>query len=231
MKRVFSFGNGVAEGAGLGKETLGGKGAGLAEMTALGVPVPPGFTIETSVCADISRGASLDGIRAEVESALHKLEHDADKRFGDPRNPLLVSVRSGARSSMPGMMDTILNLGLTTRTVPGLSAMSGDRFALDCRRRFLEMYGDVVLRVPRHEFEKAMTEVKRARGLKADGDLTAEDLAEIVRRGEQIVRQRTGHDFPDDPREQLWGAIGAVFRSWDNERARTYRKLHHIPDD
>ncbi len=231
MKRVFSFGNGVAEGAGLGKETLGGKGAGLAEMTALGVPVPPGFTIETSVCADFSRGASLDGIRAEVESALAKLEHDADKRFGDPRNPLLVSVRSGARSSMPGMMDTILNLGLTSRTVPGLSALSGDRFAFDCRRRFLEMYGDVVLRVPRHEFEKAMTEVKKARGLKADGDMTAEDLAEIVRRAEQIVRQRTGHDFPDDPREQLWGAIAAVFRSWDNERARTYRKLHHIPDD
>jgi pyruvate,orthophosphate dikinase len=231
MKRVFSFGNGVAEGAGLGKETLGGKGAGLAEMTALGVPVPPGFTIETSVCADFSRGASLDGIRAEVESALAKLEHDADKRFGDPRNPLLVSVRSGARSSMPGMMDTILNLGLTTRSVAGLSALSGDRFALDCRRRFLEMYGDVVLRVPRHEFEKAMTGVKKARGSQADGDMTAEDLAEIVRRGEQIVRQRTGHDFPDDPREQLWGAIAAVFRSWDNERARTYRKLHHIPDD
>jgi len=141
MKRVFSFGNGVAEGAGLGKETLGGKGAGLAEMTALGVPVPPGFTIETSVCADISRGASLDGIRAEVESALHKLEHDADKRFGDPRNPLLVSVRSGARSSMPGMMDTILNLGLTTRTVPGLSAMSGDRFALAHRRSLLFWFG------------------------------------------------------------------------------------------
>ncbi|HEY1250195.1 MAG TPA: pyruvate, phosphate dikinase [Thermoanaerobaculia bacterium] len=231
MKRVFSFGNGLAEGAGLGKETLGGKGAGLAEMTALGVPVPPGFTIETSVCADFSRGASLDGIRSEVESALAKLEHDADRRFGDPRNPLLVSVRSGARSSMPGMMDTILNLGLTSRTVKGLSTLSGDRFALDCRRRFLEMYGDVVLRVPRHEFEKAMAEVKKARGIKADGDLTAEDLAEIVRRGEQIVHQRTGHDFPDDPREQLWGAIGAVFRSWDNERARTYRKLHHIPDD
>ena len=119
MKRVYSFGNGVAEGAGLGKETLGGKGAGLAEMTALGIPVPPGFTIETSVCADVSRGASLDGIRAEVESALRKLEHDADKRFGDPTNPLLVSVRSGARSSMPGMMDTILNLGLTSRTVEG----------------------------------------------------------------------------------------------------------------
>ncbi len=231
MKRVYSFGNGVAEGAGLGKETLGGKGAGLAEMTALGIPVPPGFTIETSVCADVSRGASLDGIRAEVESALLRLEHDADKHFGDPQNPLLVSVRSGARSSMPGMMDTILNLGLTTRSVQGLAALSGERFALDCRRRFLEMYGDVVLRVPRHEFEKAMKEVKAARGIQADMDLTAADLADIVRRGEAIVRQRTGHDFPDDPREQLWGAISAVFRSWDNERAKTYRKLHHIPDE
>ena len=231
MKRVFSFGNGEAEGAGLGKETLGGKGAGLAEMTALGIPVPPGFTIETSVCADYSRGASLDGIRAEVESALRRLEHDTDKRFGDPENPLLVSVRSGARSSMPGMMDTILNLGLTSRTVKGLAKLSGDRFAFDCRRRFLEMYSDVVLRVPRHEFEKVMKEIKAARGITADTDMTAEDLAEIVRRGEQIVRQRTGHDFPDEPREQLWGAIGAVFRSWDNDRAKTYRKLHHIPDD
>ncbi len=231
MKRVYSFGNGVAEGAGLGKETLGGKGAGLAEMTALGIPVPPGFTIETSVCADVSRGASLDGIRPEVESALLKLEHDADKHFGDPENPLLVSVRSGARSSMPGMMDTILNLGLTSRTVKALAARSGDRFAFDCRRRFVEMYGDVVLRVPRHEFEKAMQEVKKARGVTSDTDLTAADLAEIVRRDEQIVRQRTGHDFPDDPREQLWGAISAVFRSWENDRAKTYRKLHHIPDD
>ena len=231
MKRVFSFGNGAAEGAGLGKETLGGKGAGLAEMTALGIPVPPGFTIETSVCADYSRGASLDGIRSEVESALMKLEHDTDRRFGDPENPLLVSVRSGARSSMPGMMDTILNLGLTSRTVPALAGLSGERFALDCRRRFLEMYSDVVLRVPRHEFEKVMKEIKQARGVTADTDLSAADLAEIVRRAEQIVRQRTGHDFPDDPREQLWGAIGAVFRSWDNERAKTYRKLHHIPDD
>jgi len=231
MKRVFSFGNGAAEGAGLGKETLGGKGAGLAEMTALGIPVPPGFTIETSVCADFSRGASLDAIRAEVESALLKLEHETDKRFGDPTNPLLVSVRSGARSSMPGMMDTILNLGLTSRTVQGLAAQSGERFANDCRRRFLEMYSDVVLRVPRHEFEKAMQDVKKTRGVSSDTDLAAEDLAEIVRRGAQIVRQRTGHDFPDDPREQLWGAIAAVFKSWDNERAKTYRKLHHIPDD
>jgi pyruvate,orthophosphate dikinase len=132
MKRVFSFGNGPAEGAGLGKETLGGKGAGLAEMTALGVPVPPGFTIETSVCADVSRGASLDAIRAEVESALVKLEHDTEKHFGDATDPLLVSVRSGARSSMPGMMDTILNLGLTSRTVRGLAAKAGERFAYDC---------------------------------------------------------------------------------------------------
>ncbi len=231
MKRVFSFGNGVAEGAGLGKETLGGKGAGLAEMTALGIPVPPGFTIETSVCADYSHGASLDGIRSEVESALRRLEHDTDRRFGDPENPLLVSVRSGARSSMPGMMDTILNLGLTSRTAQGLAKLSGDRFAFDCRRRFLEMYSDVVLRVPRHEFEKVMKEIKKARGVTSDADLTEADLAEIVRRGEQIVRQRTGHEFPDEPREQLWGAIGAVFRSWDNERAKTYRKLHHIPDD
>ena len=231
MKRVFSFGNGVAEGAGLGKETLGGKGAGLAEMTALGIPVPPGFTIETSVCADFSRGASLDAIRAEVETALHRIEHDTDKRFGDPENPLLVSVRSGARSSMPGMMDTILNLGLTSRTSKGLASLAGERFALDCRRRFVEMYGDVVLRVPRHEFEKAMAEVKKAKGAKSDMELTAADLADIVRRDELIVRQRTGHDFPDDPREQLWGAIAAVFRSWDNDRAKTYRKLHHIPDD
>ncbi len=231
MKRVFSFGNGVAEGTGLGKETLGGKGAGLAEMTALGIPVPPGFTIETSVCADFSRGASLDGIRPEVESALMRLEHDTDRRFGDPENPLLVSVRSGARSSMPGMMDTILNLGLTSRTVQALAKRSGERFAYDCRRRFLEMYSDVVLRVPRNEFEKVMKEIKQARGVSGDTDLSAADLAEIVRRDEQIVRQRTGHDFPDEPREQLWGAIGAVFRSWDNERAKTYRKLHHIPDD
>ncbi len=231
MKRVFSFGNGAAEGAGLGKEILGGKGSGLAEMSALGIPVPPGFTIETSVCADFSRGASLDGIRAEVESALHRLEQETDRRFGDPENPLLVSVRSGARSSMPGMMDTILNLGLTSRTVKGLAALSGERFANDCRRRFVEMYGDVVLRVPRHEFEKAMREVKAGRAVASDLELTAADLAEIVRRDEQIVRQRTGHEFPDDPREQLWGAIGAVFRSWDNERAKTYRKLHHIPDD
>jgi pyruvate,orthophosphate dikinase len=231
VKRVFFFGNGVAEGAGLGKETLGGKGSGLAEMTALGIPVPPGFTIETGVCADFSHGASLDGVKDEVESGLARLEHSTGKRFGDADDPLLVSVRSGARSSMPGMMDTILNLGLTHMAMKGLAALSGERFAFDCRRRFLEMYSDVVLRVPRHEFEGVLAERKKKRGVTADLDLDAEDLAEIVRRNEEIVRASTGKDFPDDAREQLWGAIAAVFRSWDNDRAKTYRKLHHIPDD
>jgi pyruvate,orthophosphate dikinase len=231
MKRVFFFGNGEAEGAGLGKETLGGKGSGLAEMTALGIPVPPGFTIETGVCADFSHGASLDGVHGEVDSALARLEHLTGRRFGDADDPLLVSVRSGARSSMPGMMDTILNLGLTSRALKGLAARSGERFAYDCRRRFLEMYSDVVLRVPRHEFETVLAGKKRERGVKSDVELTAEDLADIVGKNEAIVRAKTGKDFPDDAREQLWGAIGAVFRSWENDRARTYRKLHHIPDD
>ena len=231
MKRVFFFGNGEAEGAGLGKETLGGKGSGLAEMTALGIPVPPGFTIETGVCADFSHGASLDGVHGEVDSALARLEHLTGRRFGDAEDPLLVSVRSGARSSMPGMMDTILNLGLTSRALKGLAARSGERFAFDCRRRFLEMYSDVVLRVPRQEFEAVLAAKKRERGVKSDVELTADDLKEIVEKNQEIVRARTGKDFPDDAREQLWGAIGAVFRSWENERARTYRKLHHIPDD
>ncbi|HEY7369734.1 MAG TPA: pyruvate, phosphate dikinase [Thermoanaerobaculia bacterium] len=231
MKRVFFFGDGVAEGAGLGKEALGGKGAGLAEMTALGIPVPPGFTIETSVCADFSRGASLDGVRDEVERTLSRLEQATQKRFGDASNPLLVSVRSGARSSMPGMMDTILNLGLTRRALEALASRSGARFAFDCRRRFLEMYSDIVLRVPRAEFEHALDEAKRSKGVTADTDLNADDLAGVVASHEALVRQKTGKDFPDDPREQLWGAIGAVFKSWDNDRARTYRKLHRIPDD
>jgi pyruvate,orthophosphate dikinase len=231
MKRVFFFGNGEAAGAGLGKETLGGKGAGLAEMTVLGIPVPPGFTIETGVCANFSHGAGLDGIHAEVESALGRVEHAVGKRFGDSEDPLLVSVRSGARSSMPGMMDTILNLGLTSRGLKGLARASGERFALDCRRRFLEMYGDVVLRVPRREFERILAEKKRERGMTSDVELTSDDLAEVVRRHETLIQQKTGKNFPDDAREQLWGAIAAVFRSWDNERAKTYRKLHHIPDD
>ena len=231
MKKVFSFGVGVAEGAGLGKEKLGGKGAGLAEMTALGIPVPPGFTIDTTVCNDFTRGVPLDSVHAEVDAALARLEKDAGHKFGDPVDPLLVSVRSGARSSMPGMMDTILNLGLTSKTLPALAAKSGERFALDCRRRFLEMYGDVVLHIPREEFNKVLNGKKAERKVASDTDLTAVDLKDVVRQDEEIVQRHTGSPFPDDPKEQLWGAIGAVFRSWDNERAKTYRKLHHIPDD
>src|SRR6201988_1624089 len=231
MKRVFSFGNGVAEGAGLGKETLGGKGAGLAEMTALGIPVPPGFTIETSVCADYSHGASLDGIRAEVESALRKLEHDTDKRFGDPENPLLVSVRSGARSSMPGMMDTVLNLGLNDQTVEALAVMSGDRrFAYDSYRRFITMYSDVVLGFEHHHFEDILDTFKDGQGYSLDTDLTGDDWVELVGRYKDAVARETGADFPQDPHDQLWGAIGAVFSSWMNARAGTYRKVHDIPE-
>jgi pyruvate,orthophosphate dikinase len=230
-KRVYFFGDGKAEGAGLGKERLGGKGAGLAEMTALGIPVPPGFTIETSVCAEFSRVGSLDGLKPEIEEALRRVERTIGRKFGDPQNPLLVSVRSGARSSMPGMMDTVLNLGLTSKTLVGLAASAGERFALDCRRRFLQMYSDIVLEVPRHEFEEFLTRRKDEKGVTSDADLSAEDLRWVVERFEEIVRKKTGAQFPDDPREQLWGAIGAVFRSWDNPRAKTYRKLHRIPDD
>ncbi len=230
-KRVHFFGFGVAEGAGLGKERLGGKGAGLAEMTALGIPVPPGFTIEASVCAEYSRLGSLDGLKSEVEEALSRLEEATGRRFGDPANPLLVSVRSGARSSMPGMMDTVLNLGLTSEAMRGLASAAGERFALDCRRRFLQMYSDIVLGIPREEFERVLARRREERGAKSDTELSAEDLSWVAERFEEVVRKRTGSAFPDDPREQLWGAIGAVFRSWDNPRAKTYRKLHRIPEE
>jgi pyruvate,orthophosphate dikinase len=229
-KRVYFFGDGQAEGAGLGKERLGGKGSGLAEMTALGIPVPPGFTIETSVCLDFLRTGNLDGVKPEVEQALERVERSAGRKFGDPGNPLLVSVRSGARSSMPGMMDTILNLGLTSAAVKGLAGVSGERFALDCRRRFLQMYSDIVLEIPRKEFEEFLTRRREERGVKSDSELSAEDLRWVVERYEEVVR-RHGASFPDDPRAQLWGAIGAVFRSWDNPRAKDYRRLYRIPEE
>src|SRR5262249_24313995 len=180
---------------------------------------------------DYTRYGKVDGLEKEVDETLERLEKAAGRRFGDPRNPLLVSVRSGARSSMPGMMDTILNLGLTSRTIGALAALSGERFALDCRRRFLQMYGDVVLGVSKEEFEEVLSAKRQASGVVSDAELTAEDMAEVVRRHEAIIRTHTGKDFPDEPREQLWGAIGAVFRSWNNERAKTYRRLHHIPND
>ncbi len=231
MKRVFFFGNGRAEGAGLGKERLGGKGSGLAEMTALGIPVPPGFTIDAAVSAEYSKGSSHDDLKREVAEALAEVEAAAGRRFGDPSNPLLVSVRSGARSSMPGMMDTILNLGLNKTTIKGLAAVAGERFALDCRRRFLQMYGDVVLDTGKEDFEEALTARRREKGVASDAELSAADLSDLIVRFEEIIRKHTGREFPEDPQEQLWGAIGAVFRSWDNERAKTYRRLHHIPND
>jgi pyruvate,orthophosphate dikinase len=174
-KHVYFFGNGEAEGARLGKERLGGKGSGLAEMTALGIPVPPGFTIETSVCLDFLRTGNLDGVKPEVEQALERVERSAGRNFGDPENPLLVSVRSGARSSMPGMMDTILNLGLTSAAVKGLAGASGERFALDCRRRFLQMYSDIVLEIPRKEFEEFLTRRREEKGVKSDSELSEGD--------------------------------------------------------
>ncbi len=231
MKRVFFFGDGIAEGKGLGKERLGGKGSGLAEMTALGIPVPPGFTIDTSVCLDYIRTRDLESLKPEVEEALARLEQATTRKFGDPKNPLLVSVRSGARSSMPGMMDTILNLGLTSAAVLGLAASAGERFALDCRRRFIQMYSAIVLGVPREPFEEFLTARRAERGAGSDADLTAEDLRWVVQRYEELVRKHSGAPFPDDPREQLWGAIGAVFRSWDNDRAKEYRRLYRIPED
>src|SRR5437867_3974084 len=188
-------------------------------MTALGIPVPPGFTIDTSVCLDFLRTGSLERLKPEVEEALARLESATGRKFGDSGNPLLVSVRSGARSSMPGMMDTILNLGLTSAAVKGLAGVSGERFALDCRRRFLQMSSDSVLEIPRKEFEGFLTRRREERGVKSDSELSAEDLRWVVERYEEVVRRHRA-SFPDDPRAQLWGAIGAVFRSWDNPRAK-----------
>ena len=220
------------------KALLGGKGANLAEMTGIGLPVPPGFTVTTEVCNYYSaHGAYPEGLVGQVEAALAQLEEDTGKRFGDPDDPLLLSVRSGARASMPGMMDTILNLGLNDSTVQGVIRQTGNpRFAYDCYRRFVAMYGDVVLGCkPVHEdeidpFEAILDAAKKAKGVTFDTDLDADDLKALVAAFKAAVKERTGHDFPEDPREQLWGAIGAVFGSWDNDRAVAYRRLYDIPD-
>src|SRR5215468_7890210 len=232
-KWVYGFGDGRAEGTASMRNLLGGKGAGLAEMANLKLPVPPGFTITTDVCTYYyghNKQYPKD-LRDQVEKALAQVGRIAGRKFGDASNPLLVSVRSGARTSMPGMMDTILNLGLNSQTVKGLASAAGERFSLDCRRRFLQMYGDVVLNLGKEEFEHALTEKRRARGVKSDAELTAEDLQDVVKTYEGIIREKTGKPFPEDPQEQLWGAIGAVFKSWDNKRAREYRRLHRIPHD
>jgi pyruvate,orthophosphate dikinase len=243
QRRVYYFGDGKADGNGKMKALLGGKGANLAEMTRIGLPVPPGFTITTEVCNYFTenRRTYPKGLEAEVEAALAKVEKSVGKKFGDKERPLLVSVRSGARDSMPGMMDTILNLGMNDSVVEVIAKQTGNpRFAWDSYRRFLQMYGDVVMGVQKrpgedHEpFESVIEHLKDERYGKhdfPDVKLKVEDLRELVRRFKELIKERTGKSFPQDPRKQLWGAIGAVFGSWDNDRAIVYRRKYGIPHD
>src|SRR3954467_11563124 len=231
-KWVYTFGDGKAEGKSAMRDLLGGKGANLAEMSNLGLPVPPGFTITTEVCTyfyENNRQYPPD-LKEQVAAALTEIEEALGARFGDPERPLLVSVRSGARASMPGMMDTVLNLGLNDGTVRGLALLSGDdRFAYDSYRRFLQMYGQVVLGIEHHHFEELIENHKLETGAVLDTELTAEDWRQIVAGFKDVVASETGKPFPPDATAQLWGAIGAVFGSWMNPRAETYRRLHHIP--
>jgi pyruvate,orthophosphate dikinase len=232
-KWVYSFGDGKAEGAAQMKNLLGGKGANLAEMANLGLPVPPGFTITSEVCTWFyaNRKSYPSELKAQVEAALARVGKITGRSFGDARNPLLVSVRSGARASMPGMMDTVLNLGLNDATVAALAEQSGDRrFAYDSYRRFITMYSDVVLGIEHHTFEEILDDHKDRNGYMLDTDLEADDWAELVTRYKARVEEELGKPFPQDPHDQLWGAIGAVFGSWMNQRAITYRRLHNIPE-
>ena len=237
-KYVYFFGSGKAEGEAGMKGLLGGKGANLAEMTNIGLPVPPGFTVSTEVCTYYYNNKKKypKDLEKQVKVALQGIEKLVGGKFGDERNPLLVSVRSGARASMPGMMDTILNLGLNDSTIEGLIRKTGtERFAWDSYRRFVQMYGDVVLGLkPQHKdetdpFEEIIEQVKQERGIRLDTELTTGDLRELVRRFKQTIRDRLKIDFPSDPYEQLWGAVGAVFGSWMNDRAVAYRKMNDIP--
>ena len=231
-KWVYAFGGGDSEGEAGMRELLGGKGANLAEMAKLGLPVPPGFTITTEVCTAYYENdqAYPDTLKAQVEASLAKLEKAVGKAFGDPANPLLVSVRSGARASMPGMMDTVLNLGLNDVTAEGLAKLSVDRrFAYDSYRRFIQMYSDVVLGVDHAVFEDILDGFKDDNDYSLDTELSADDWEMIVAEYKKAAARELGRDFPADPREQLWGAIGAVFGSWMTERAKTYRRLHDIP--
>ena len=238
-KRVYTFGNGVAEGKAEMKNLLGGKGANLAEMNLIGVPVPPGFTITTDVCNEYfvkGKETVVALLKDEVEKAVHHIENLMNCKFGDTTNPLLVSVRSGARASMPGMMDTILNLGLNDVVVKGLAEKSGnERFAYDSYRRFVQMYGDVVLGMkPTNKedidpFEEIIQQVKAQRGIKLDNEMSVDELKSLVALFKAAIKKQTGKDFPTEPMEQLWGAICAVFDSWMNERAILYRKMEGIP--
>jgi pyruvate,orthophosphate dikinase len=232
-KWVYSFGDGKAEGKSGMKELLGGKGANLAEMSNLNLPVPPGFTITTEACVHYysNKNTYPDGLKAEVEAALAAVEKITGRKFGSDTNPLLVSVRSGARASMPGMMDTVLNLGLNDKTAEALAKSANDRrFAYDSYRRFIQMYSNVVLGVDHHNFEDILEDFKDQKGFVLDTDLGAEDWSEVIKRYKARVQEEYGKPFPQDPNEQLWGAIGAVFGSWMNTRAVTYRRLHGIPE-
>ncbi|WP_422383489.1 pyruvate, phosphate dikinase [Roseibium album] len=231
-KWVYSFGNGVAEGAAEMRNLLGGKGANLAEMSSLGLPVPPGFTITTEVCTwYYEHGKTYpEALRAQVVEALEKIGSNTGRKFGDPERPLLVSVRSGARVSMPGMMDTVLNLGLNDRTVEAIAREAGDRrFAYDSYRRFIQMYSDVVLGLDHHEFEEILEDYKERNELALDTEIDADAWLGIIEKFKALVEEELEKPFPQDPQEQLWGAIGAVFSSWMVPRAVTYRRLHDIP--
>ena len=238
-KRVYKFGNGNAEGKADMRNLLGGKGANLAEMNLIGVPVPPGFTITTEVCSEyyeLGKDKVVSILENDVKEAISNIESLMNSKFGDVENPLLVSVRSGARASMPGMMDTILNLGLNDEVVEGLARKTGNpRFAWDSYRRFVQMYGDVVLGMkPVNKddidpFEAIIEEVKEAKGVKLDNELDVDDLKTLVVKFKDAVKKQTGKDFPTSVYEQLWGAICAVFNSWMNERAILYRKMEGIP--
>ncbi|ESQ84465.1 pyruvate phosphate dikinase [Asticcacaulis sp. AC466] len=231
---VYAFQAGKADGNASMKALLGGKGANLAEMSALNLPVPAGFTITTEACVHYFKNDSSlpDGLVEEVERALAELEQSTGKGFGLVSNPLLVSVRSGARASMPGMMDTVLNLGLNDETVEGLATLTGDRrFALDCYRRFITMYSNVVLGVSHHSFEDILDDHKDRLGVSVDTDIAAKDWERIIKDYKDMVRSELGHDFPQEPKDQLWGAVKAVFGSWMNDRAKFYRKMHDIPED
>ncbi|MFB6341333.1 pyruvate, phosphate dikinase [Saccharicrinis sp. FJH62] len=240
-KRVYTFGNGQAEGKADMKNLLGGKGANLAEMNLIGVPVPPGFTITADVCTEYNQLGEekvVELLKSDVEAAIANIENLMGTKFGDKENPCLVSVRSGARVSMPGMMDTVLNLGLNDAAVEGIAKKSGnERFAWDSYRRFVQMYGDVVLGMKPESkedidpFEAIMEEVKEAKGVELDTELEVADLKELVKKFKAAVKKQTGHDFPEDAYDQLWGAVMAVFDSWNNERAIYYRRLNRIPDE
>src|SRR6201993_3579644 len=232
-KYVYSFGGGKADGNGKMKDVLGGKGAGLAEMTNAGLPVPPGFTIQTEACREFMRNGKVSAeVNRQMDEALKRLEQLQGQKLGGADNPLLVSVRSGAKFSMPGMMDTILNLGLNDKSVEGLTKRSNNpRFAYDSYRRLIQMFGSVVLNIPKSAFEEVFDNKKKQKKAKLDTDLDAKALQEVIADYKKVVQKHTKREFPQDPHEQLVMARDAVFRSWQNDRAKHYRRINKISDD